>query len=127
VRAAVHLAAPEGFRRVFVDFDEPGVARALRSLARSAESDADTTQLVDRFSRSSPVTDGITMVEPLSEREQLVVRYLPTELSHPEIASELLISINTLKTHVRNVYRKLGVSTRADAVREARRLRLLRG
>jgi LuxR family maltose regulon positive regulatory protein len=38
-----------------------------------------------------------------------------------------LISINTLKTHVRNVYRKLGVNTRADAVREARRLRLLRG
>jgi LuxR family maltose regulon positive regulatory protein len=126
VRAAVRLAAPEGFRRVFADLADPGVARALRSLATSAEAAAHTTRLVDRFPWWSPVTTDVAMVEPLSEREQLVVRYLPTELSHPEIASELVISINTLKTHVRNVYRKLGVNTRADAVREARRLRLLR-
>jgi LuxR family maltose regulon positive regulatory protein len=67
-----------------------------------------------------------SMADPFSEREQSVLRYLPTTLSHHDIATELFISVNTLKTHVKSIYRKLGVGSRADAVLEARRLGLIR-
>jgi LuxR family transcriptional regulator, maltose regulon positive regulatory protein len=54
-----------------------------------------------------------------------VLRYLPTHLSAPEIASELSVSIATVKTHMRNLYAKLGVHRRAEAVASARALSLL--
>jgi LuxR family maltose regulon positive regulatory protein len=55
-----------------------------------------------------------------------VLRYLPTMLTFGEIGSELYISVNTTKRHVRNIYRKLGAAGRRDAVMRARQLRLLR-
>ena len=64
-------------------------------------------------------------VESLTERETLVLQYLRSVLSIAEIASMLNLSSNTVKTHVRHVYRKLGVSRRRDAVRRARELHLL--
>jgi LuxR family transcriptional regulator, maltose regulon positive regulatory protein len=66
------------------------------------------------------------MIEPLSERERAVLRYLPSMLSYGEIASELYVSTNTIKSHTRNIYRKLGAGGRRDAVGRARQLRLLR-
>jgi LuxR family transcriptional regulator, maltose regulon positive regulatory protein len=54
-----------------------------------------------------------------------VLRYLPTNLSAPEIASELYVSLNTVKTHTRNLYTKLGTHHRAEAVARARSLGLL--
>jgi LuxR family transcriptional regulator, maltose regulon positive regulatory protein len=63
--------------------------------------------------------------EPLSGSEIRVLRYLPTNLSAPEIARELYISTNTVKTHIRNLYAKLGAHSRADAVERARALGLL--
>jgi LuxR family maltose regulon positive regulatory protein len=65
------------------------------------------------------------LLEPLSEREQVVLRYLPTLMSNPEIAGELFVSVNTVKTHLKSIYRKLGVSHRREAVRRARELRLI--
>jgi LuxR family maltose regulon positive regulatory protein len=64
-------------------------------------------------------------IEPLSESELRVLRYLPTNLSGPEIAGELYVSVNTVKTHVRNLYAKLGTHRRAEAVTRARALGLL--
>ena len=64
-------------------------------------------------------------VEPLSESELRVLRYLPTNLTGPEIANELYVSPNTVKTHVRNLYAKLGTHRRAEAVTRARNLGLL--
>ena len=64
-------------------------------------------------------------VEPLSGSELRVLRYLPTNLTTPEIAAELYVSHNTVKTHVRNLYIKLGTHRRAEAVRTARDLGLL--
>ncbi|GIF00837.1 LuxR C-terminal-related transcriptional regulator [Paractinoplanes rishiriensis] len=66
-----------------------------------------------------------TLVEPLTSRERTMLRYLQGTLSHVEIAAVLCISVNTVKTHVKNIYRKLGAGRRKEAVRLARELRLL--
>ena len=65
------------------------------------------------------------LLDPLSSSEIRVLRYLPTHLSAPEIASELSVSTSTVKTHLRNLYAKLGVHSRAEAVESARTLGLL--
>ena len=64
-------------------------------------------------------------IEQLSPSELRVLRYLPTNLSRPEIASELSVSVNTVNTHVRNIYAKLQARDRSSAVQRARELRLL--
>ena len=64
------------------------------------------------------------LVDPLSEREQEVLRLLATDLSGPEIARRLVLSLNTVRTHTKNVYAKLGVSSRRAAVRRAEELDL---
>jgi LuxR family maltose regulon positive regulatory protein len=69
--------------------------------------------------------DAAPLQEPLSKSELRVLRYLPTNLPAPEIAAELFVSLNTIRTHLRNVYAKLGVHSRADAVNRARELGLL--
>ena len=65
------------------------------------------------------------MIEPLSEREIVVLRYLSTRLTNPEIAAALFISRNTLKTHTRAVFRKLAVTSRAEAVEVSHVKRLI--
>ncbi len=65
------------------------------------------------------------LTEPLSDRERDVLRLLPTLLRTPDIAGELFVSVNTVKTHVKSIYRKLDVSSRRDAVARARKLRLI--
>jgi LuxR family maltose regulon positive regulatory protein len=64
-------------------------------------------------------------VAPLSPSELRVLRYLPTNLTRPEIAAELFVSLNTVNTHIRNIYAKLGVNGRSEAVRSAREMKLL--
>ena len=66
-----------------------------------------------------------TLVEPLTERELAVLSYLPGRMRNQEIAAELFLSINTVKTHLANIYRKLGVNERNEAVRRATALGLL--
>ena len=63
--------------------------------------------------------------EELSPGELRVLRYLPTNLSRPEIATELSVSVNTVSTHIRSIYAKLGADDRSAAVDRARELRLL--
>jgi LuxR family transcriptional regulator, maltose regulon positive regulatory protein len=73
-----------------------------------------------------PVVAAAPLV-PFTDREIALLRYLPTPLSNREIASELFVSTNTVKTHLRSIYQKLGVSRRRDAVQRARDLQLLNG
>jgi LuxR family transcriptional regulator, maltose regulon positive regulatory protein len=61
----------------------------------------------------------------LSDSELRVLRYLPTNLRAPEIAAELFVSVNTIRTHMRHIYGNLGVHQRAEAVARARELGLL--
>jgi LuxR family maltose regulon positive regulatory protein len=66
-----------------------------------------------------------TQAHELSPSELRVLRYLPTNLTRPEIARELYVSINTVNTHIRNIYSKLGARDRSSAVQRARELRLV--
>jgi LuxR family maltose regulon positive regulatory protein len=86
--------------------------------------------LLERTERSLQLTrapasaPALPVDVELSERELTILRLLATELSQREIGSELFISLNTVKGHVRNIFRKLGVATRADAVARGRELGL---
>jgi LuxR family maltose regulon positive regulatory protein len=64
------------------------------------------------------------MIEPLSERELEVLKLLRSELSGPEIAGQLIVSVNTFRTHTKNIFNKLGVNNRRAAVRRAKELDL---
>ena len=75
-----------------------------------------------RLERSTPPG---TIVDPLSDRELHVLRLLGTDLSGPEIASELFVSIHTIRTHTKRIFTKLDVTSRRAAVSRARELGLL--
>jgi LuxR family transcriptional regulator, maltose regulon positive regulatory protein len=74
---------------------------------------------------ASPGGDEERLREPLSESETRILRYLPTNLSVPEIADQTYLSVNTVKTHMRHLYGKLGAHSRGKAVERARALGLL--
>jgi LuxR family transcriptional regulator, maltose regulon positive regulatory protein len=128
LRRAVDLAEPEDHRRVFLDAGAPG--REL--LARYRDWVDAGWPLLDELAHApldltlAPVSPMPALIEVLSQRERAVLRYLPSMLTFVEIGSELFISVNTTKSHVRSIYRKLGVVGRRDAVRRARQLHLLR-
>ncbi|CCH20526.1 ATP-dependent transcriptional regulator,MalT-like, LuxR family [Micromonospora lupini str. Lupac 08] len=121
------LAGPQGCRRAFTRA-QPSVRDLL-----AAHLDAGTahfslvSDLVRGVEESAPrpVEPGGLLDEPLTERELTILRYLQSILSNVEIAAELSLSVNTVKTHVRNIYRKLGATRRREAVRRARELRLI--
>jgi len=84
--------------------------------------------ILDTLHGSSPAAKDQHLspqTEELSPTELRVLRYLPTNLSRPEIASELSVSVNTVNTHVRNIYAKLQARDRSSAVQRAREMQLL--
>jgi LuxR family transcriptional regulator, maltose regulon positive regulatory protein len=82
--------------------------------------------LLSEVKSSAPPSAGPAWSgEPLTESETRVLRYLPTHLGAPEIAAELYLSANTVKTHLRHLYRKLGAHSRGEAVQRARAIGLL--
>jgi LuxR family maltose regulon positive regulatory protein len=72
-----------------------------------------------------PIAMAANLVEPLSDREIQVLRMLESELSIPEIAGHLHVAVSTLRTHIRNIYSKLDVHSRFEAVSKARDLNLI--
>jgi LuxR family maltose regulon positive regulatory protein len=86
---------------------------------------ADILDLLRGASAPSIDRERLSPPEELSPSELRVLRYLPTNLTRPEIAGELYVSINTVNTHIRNIYSKLGLRDRSSAVQRARELRLL--
>ena len=123
VSEVIALAAPECMARTILE-EGPVVTRAVRDAASrvgSLEAEMLSTALGAPVRRTSASSVSIE----LSEREHAVLRFLPTNLTNREIANECLMSVNTVKTHLKSIYAKLGVSSRADAVRCARGLGLL--
>jgi LuxR family maltose regulon positive regulatory protein len=103
---------------------EHGVAARFVSRLITAITAIRTTK--ERGSESpNASTLGESLIEPLSDREQEVLEMLATDLSGPQIAGELIISLNTLRTHTKSIYGKLGVNSRLSAVRRARELSLV--
>jgi len=124
VALAVGLAAPEHMVRVFLE-EGPAVARLARAAAESLGTESGTSLSV---ALGSPPPSRAAPRQPaviLTDRELLVLRFLPSHLTNAEIARECLMSVNTVKAHLKNIYAKLGVSTRAETVERAHRLGLL--
>lgn len=131
---ALTLAEPEGYVRVFVDEGQP-MARLLREAADRGIMPDYIDRLLAAYEAEQQTSTGTSplgtssaaqpLVEPLSQRELDVLRLLKTELSGPEIARELIVSLSTLRTHTKNIYAKLAVNNRRAAVRRATELDLL--
>jgi ATP/maltotriose-dependent transcriptional regulator MalT len=119
----VALAEPEGHVRLFRDAGSAPLG-LLRSLLH-----ASPTPYLRRLVQPDPVAPhrsaGGEAMPALSGRELLVLSYLPSRLSNAEIAAELYVSLNTVKTHLRSIYRRLGVSGRRAAVERATALGLV--
>ena len=134
---ALALAEPEGHVRVFLDEGDPMSALLgalasrrpewgyLRDLVGAAQRPR-TTPPAPPATTATPVEpQESALVDPLSERELVVLRLLATDLDGPSIARELVVSLNTVRTHTKHVYTKLGVNNRRSAVSRAHELGLL--
>jgi LuxR family maltose regulon positive regulatory protein len=126
--AEAALAAAEPDRLVF-PFVLTDAARLLDVLPRYETAHGALLAEIGDVLRGAPAPrsdrDVLAYVEELSPTELRVLRYLPTNLTRPEVARELYVSVNTINTHIRNIYAKLGARDRSSAVQRARELRLL--
>jgi len=128
---ALTLAEPEGYVRIFVD-EGPPMAVLLQEAAKhgnrawgAGNAPNSVRQLLTALGCASDRTPvKQVLIEPLSERELEVLRLLGTSLNGPEMARELVVSLNTMRTHTKNIYSKLGVNNRRAAVRRAEELNL---
>ena len=115
--------------RLVLPFAMTGSAGLLEALPRHQTAHgallADILDVLHGASLAANDSSPSPQTEELSPSELRVLRYLPTNLSRPEIASELSVSLNTVNTHVRNIYAKLQARGRSAAVQRARQLRLL--
>jgi len=126
--AEAALAAAEPDRLIF-PFAMTEAAELLDVLPRHETAHgallADILDLLQGAPALSTDREPLSQAEELSPSELRVLRYLPTNLTRPEIGRELYVSINTVNTHIRNIYSKLGARDRSSAVQRARQLRLL--
>jgi LuxR family transcriptional regulator, maltose regulon positive regulatory protein len=123
---ALDLAEPDGALLWFLMHPVPGLLECrARQHAGHAVLIAQILDLLAGNRPAPPPAGPRAPLEPLSKSEIRVLRYLPTHLTAPEIAGQLSVSTTTVKTHLRNVYAKLGVHSRAEAVESARALGLL--
>jgi len=131
---AIALATPEGFVRTFVDCGEP-MADLLRHIVAAGDAPAHAAHVLAAFPTPSagpeietaPPSHPVAqpLAEPLTGREIEVLALLSAGHTNQEIARDLYVSLNTVKTHLRNIYGKLGVNNRRAAVARARDLSLI--
>jgi LuxR family maltose regulon positive regulatory protein len=121
---ALALAEPEGYVRVFVD-EGPRLAALLKAVAKDGAAAAYARRLLTALSTAPTPDTARPLVDPLSPRELDVLRLLAGDLDGPGIARELVVSLNTVRSHTKSIYAKLGVAGRRAAVRRARELHLL--
>jgi LuxR family maltose regulon positive regulatory protein len=124
--AALAVAEPD---RLVFPFAMAEAAELLNALPHHETAHgallADVVDLLQGAPTPSTDRQRLSQPEELSPSELRVLRYLPTNLTRREIAGELYVSVNTVNTHIRNIYSKLGARDRSSAVTRARELRLL--
>jgi len=133
LRSAFSLAEPQGYIRTFVDLGQP-MQRLLGQAAKENIFPEYVARLLSAFPADAGDKESITtkdassqqpLIEPLTEQELSILKLMAAGLSHSEIASQLYLSLNTIKWHSTNIYGKLGVHRRAHAVARARELEIL--
>jgi len=139
---ALNHAEPENFIRIFIDFGQPMQELLQIATYRSISTDyverllgamkSEAAPVAKKMKVPSPISKDFSSAadldwisDPLTERELQVLRLLDTALSVPEIADELYVSTSTVRSHVKNIYSKLGVHSRFEAVNRARLLNLI--
>ena len=130
---ALRLAEPGGFMRVFLDHGERiiGLLEHARRTIEEPELLAYVERILGAYSLKVEKSPEVLrpqvkeIVEPLSERELEVLQLLPSSLSSTEMAAELSISVNTLRTHLKSIYAKLDAHSRYEAIARAKELGLL--
>jgi LuxR family maltose regulon positive regulatory protein len=127
LRQALDLAEPENRVATFVREGEP-MEKLLRLTRMKSSHPEFVRRLLAAFEarrKPQPAPAAEPLIEPLSERELEILALLDGPLSTPEIAAQLVVSANTVRTHIKNIYGKLGVHGRSGAVRRAKELGLL--
>jgi LuxR family maltose regulon positive regulatory protein len=129
LQSALSLSASEGYIRSFVDGGEP-MLKLLRRLRPDGYQAQYVSQLISVIQDELRIEPQFQkgeqpLIEPLSERELEVLRLLPTSLTSNEIADELYIAVSTVRSHIKNIYGKLGVHRRNEAVIQAKELGLI--
>jgi LuxR family maltose regulon positive regulatory protein len=132
LETALSIGEPEGFIRILVDEGPPMAHLLYKALSRGIAPDY-VRRLLAAFPEPEPEpTDPSIsraqesdLIEPLSERELEVLQLIAEGLTNPEIASRLFLSLNTVKAHTRNIYGKLDVHSRTQAVAKAKALGVL--
>lgn len=126
LQQAIAIAEPQHLAQIFVQAGARVIER-IRTAKMGAEFRA---SILDSWRRDDGYADVVsssaeTLVVPLTARELQILPYLHTHISNAELAEELFVSVNTIKTHVAHIYDKFGVAGRGEAVKRARALGLL--
>jgi LuxR family maltose regulon positive regulatory protein len=134
LESALTLAEPEDYVRTFVN-EGPAMMTLLREAAARGVTPEYAGRLLAAYGAESQISAdearlphssvARAMIEPLTQRELDVLRLFKTELSGPEIADQLVVALSTLRTHTKSIYRKLNVTNRRAAVKQATALNLL--
>jgi LuxR family maltose regulon positive regulatory protein len=126
LKRALNLAEPEGYVRIFVDEGAP-IAELLEKIidTKVDVSRVFVKKLLSLFRLNKLLKKDNDLVEALSERELEVLRFISAGLSNKKIMDELFLSLSTVKTHIRNIYSKLNVHSRTEAIVRAKELNLL--
>ena len=132
LKRALTLAEPAGYFRIFVD-EGPPMARLLYEVLSQEISPGYVRQLLGAFPLEGPEkvdtsktqSHEFELIEPLSERELEILQLIADGLTNQKIGTKLYLSLNTVKAHTRNIYGKLGVNSRTQAVARARALGLI--
>jgi LuxR family maltose regulon positive regulatory protein len=123
---AVNLGEKGGFIGLFIECG-PDLMYILQQYVKKRGVTTYIKNLLDAFNDEpdEPMVSHHLLPDPLSDREMDVLRHLPGNLTTPEIAEEMVISINTVRTHIKNIYQKLGVHKRSEAVKRAKELNMI--
>ncbi len=128
MKAALELAVSADYIRIFVD-ESPSANHLIEQIRSTGDLSSFAQEILmvsqGKVAQSKPSMDSSTLIENLSDREIEILLLLVSELTVPEIAENIHISVSTLRTHIRNIYRKLDTHSRFETVSKAKDLNII--